>query len=105
MVDLRRSLAIALIATPAFAQQLTLHSPSSVIQCQQTLFTWDGGIPPYDLQLSSSSASSIQHEEWQVDATQQRITVDFPSGTVIKVALADGSGLTTSIVFTVQPND
>lgn len=101
---------ITLIATlvaivPAVLGQLTINTPSNVVECEPTQLTWSGGQAPYYLSLvpgGQSSATPLEQLPTQ-NGNSYTWTVDLQAGVSFNVALKDSTGATAySDIVTVQ---
>ncbi|KAI6108267.1 hypothetical protein F5141DRAFT_1121960 [Pisolithus sp. B1] len=101
---------ITLIATlvavvPAVLGQLTINTPSNVVECEPTQLTWSGGQAPYYLSLvpgGQSSATPLEQLPTQ-NGNSYTWMVDLQAGVSFNVALKDSTGSTAfSDIVTVQ---
>ncbi|KAI5982324.1 hypothetical protein EDD15DRAFT_2324365 [Pisolithus albus] len=101
---------ITLIATlvavvPAVLGQLTINTPSNVVECEPTQLTWSGGQAPYYLSLVPGGQSSATPLEQLPSQNGNSYTwmVDLQAGVSFNVALKDSTGATAySDIVTVQ---
>jgi len=102
-----KSFAVALLALlpAALAQQLTVSSPSSVVECEPVQLSWNGGTAPYFLSLipgGQASAPAIKQFPTQ-SGTSYTWLADLPSGTTFTISLKDSSGSQQySSIITIQ---
>ncbi|KAG6332447.1 hypothetical protein ID866_6639 [Astraeus odoratus] len=103
----------ALFVAGALAQQLTINTPSNVVECEPTLLSWTGGTAPYYLALFIHTRNSILpgatpngaaiENLGQQNSTSVTWVCNIASGTSIGLTLRDSTGLTAqSAAFTVN---
>ncbi|KAG6332760.1 hypothetical protein ID866_6334 [Astraeus odoratus] len=99
------TLSAALAAAVSAVHGLTINTPASVVACEPTQFTWDGGSAPYYLSLvpgGQPTASPIKQFPNQ-DGTSYTWLVDLQAGTIFNIALKDSTGATSySDIITIQ---
>ncbi|EIN04875.1 hypothetical protein PUNSTDRAFT_107721 [Punctularia strigosozonata HHB-11173 SS5] len=98
-------LTLAVLASGALAQTFMINTPTSAVQCQPVLLSWQGGAPPYFLSVlpgGQPSAAALEDLGEQT-GTSLTWTVDIAAGTSLGLTLRDSTGaLAQSGQFTVQ---
>ncbi|KAG9092402.1 hypothetical protein FRC07_011675, partial [Ceratobasidium sp. 392] len=78
----------------AAAQQFTVATPASIVQCQPVQLSWSGGTAPYFPSIipgSQPGAAALKEFPSQ-PGTSLTWTVDLPAGTSITVQVRDSTG-------------
>lgn len=101
------SLISAALFVAGVSAQLTVNTPTNVVQCAPLQITWTGGTPPYLLSLHSGTDVNGTPLISFPSVTTTSLTwsaVNVSAGTQLDLSLRDSSGLNSqSAVFTVQP--
>nr|KIR89266.1 hypothetical protein I308_00271 [Cryptococcus tetragattii IND107] len=99
---------IALLAT-AWAEDLTVNSPASVVVCQPVALSWSGGTAPYIVAVipgGQSSAAALETISDNESGNQVTWKVDIDAGTSITFKITDASGsIQYSSPVTIQDGD
>ncbi|KAK7047748.1 hypothetical protein VNI00_006076 [Paramarasmius palmivorus] len=75
----------------AVQAQLTVNTPSNLVECQPALLTWTGGAAPYFLDGNNPSGEPLKRFPETSD-TSLTWTVDLSAGTSVGLLLRDSSG-------------
>lgn len=85
--------AAALVAlVPSVLGQLTVNSPTNVVECEPFQFTWSGGTPPYFLSLIPATGQNPIKQFPQTSGTTFTWLVDLQANTNFNCALKDSTG-------------
>ncbi|GLB40427.1 putative secreted protein [Lyophyllum shimeji] len=89
--------ALALAATSALAQQLTVNTPFNPVVCQPVLISWSGGTPPYFLLLFSIFDGNQPNGQalfdfGEVKGNSLTWKVNFQAGRSIGLTIRDSTG-------------
>ncbi|KIR36130.1 hypothetical protein I352_01076 [Cryptococcus deuterogattii MMRL2647] len=99
---------IALLAT-AWAEDLTVNSPASVVVCQPVALSWSGGTAPYIVAVipgGQPSAAALETISDNESGNQVTWKVDIDAGTSITFKITDASGsIQYSSPVTIQDGD
>ncbi|KAF5327601.1 hypothetical protein D9619_004809 [Psilocybe cf. subviscida] len=87
--------ALAAIAPVVLAT--TINTPSSVVECQPQLLSWNGGQAPYYLSIIPGGQPSAAPLKTFPTTSDSSVTwiVDIPGGTLVTFALKDSTGATS----------
>jgi len=100
------SLISAALFVAGVSAQLTVNTPTNVVQCAPLTITWTGGTPPYLLSVHSGNDVNGSPLISFPAATTTSVTwsaVNFSAGTQLDLSLRDSSGLNSqSAIFTIQ---
>ncbi|WVO18984.1 uncharacterized protein IAS62_000260 [Cryptococcus decagattii] len=99
---------IALLAT-AWAEDLKVNSPASVVVCQPVALSWSGGTAPYIVAVipgGQSSAAALETISDNESGNQVTWKADIDAGTSITFKITDASGsIQYSSPVTIQDGD
>ncbi|OWZ47631.1 hypothetical protein C356_02744 [Cryptococcus neoformans c45] len=99
---------VALLAT-AWAEDLTVNSPASVVVCQPVALSWSGGTAPYIVAVipgGQSSAAALETISDSESGNQVTWNADIDAGTSITFKITDASGsIQYSSPITIQDGD
>jgi len=99
------SIAALVLFSAVLAQNLTVNTPPSVVQCQPTQLSWSGGTGPYFLSFipaGQPSAPAIKQFPTQTGNTFTWVA-DLAAGTSFTISLKDSNGAQQfSDIVTVQ---
>ncbi|KAF8732362.1 hypothetical protein AX14_004488 [Amanita brunnescens Koide BX004] len=100
--------AIAIVSLVPAVISLTIDTPASVVQCQPTLLTWNGGTGPYYLTILPGGQVSAEPMETftATDDTSKTWIANLDSSQPVTFALKDSTGQTAfSDQVTIRPSN
>jgi len=82
------------LAVGVYSQGATVNTPTGVVECQPTQFTWTGGVAPYFLTLvAPGSPGTVLEDLGTQSGTSFTWTANLAANTAFVVAVKDSTGV------------